>query len=91
LALSGRQLSGAKFSRQMPIGPYFADFVCRAERLVVEIDDRSHDLKWRGDAARTAWLEGQGYRVVRFTNVDVRDRLDGVLSVIAETLSSPGS
>ena len=88
LALSGRQLAGAKFCRQIPIGPYFADFICRARKLVIEIDDRSHDLRWREDMARTAYLEREGYRVIRFSNEDVRCRLDGVLHVIGEALQA---
>ncbi|MGA8584464.1 MAG: DUF559 domain-containing protein [Roseiarcus sp.] len=52
-ALRGRGLDGLKFVRQEPIGPYFADFVCRDKRLVVEIDGATHstDEDLRGDSA----------------------------------------
>jgi very-short-patch-repair endonuclease len=66
-----RSQLGAKFSRQMPLGPYFADFLCRELRLVVEIDGFSHDLRPDHDAARDRWLHGEGYRVLRFTNAEV--------------------
>ena len=89
-ALSRRQLSGAEFCRQMPIGPYFADFLCRAHKLVVEIDDSSHDLRRREDMARTAYLEGAGYRVIRIPDADVRDRLDAVLQAIGAVLAARG-
>ena len=84
--LAGSRL-GAKFCRQMPIGPYFADFLCRKERLIVEIDGWSHDVRPERDAARDAYLEGTGYRVVRFTNADVRDNLEGVVEVIRQALA----
>jgi len=84
--LSARRLNGYKFSRQMPLGPYIVDFLCRESRLIVEIDGYSHDLRVAFDAARTCWLEQQGYVVVRFSNADVRDRLEGVLLQISDAL-----
>ena len=81
------QLNGHKFSRQMPIGPYFADFVCRSVKLVVEIDGSSHGLRLEYDQARTEFIEAQGYRVVRFTNGDVMQNLEGVLVVIGQVLA----
>ena len=83
-ALRGRGLGGVKFVRQEPIGPYFADFVCRDEKLVVEIDGATHstEAELRNDARRTEFLCAHGYRVVRFTNEDVYRNLDGVLETI---------
>lgn len=59
---------GAPFRRQMPIGPYFADFACPSARLIVEIDGRAHNDPEQGerDKTRQAWLERQGWRVLRF-------------------------
>ena len=59
-ALRGRGLDGLKFVRQEPIGPYFADFVCRDKRLVVEIDGATHstDEELRRDSRRTEFLAG---------------------------------
>jgi hypothetical protein len=71
----------------MPIGPYFADFACFAERVVVELDGGQHADAARYDEARTRFIDAQGYRVLRFWNNDVLSNTDGVLERIAETLS----
>ncbi|MDC7784500.1 DUF559 domain-containing protein [Rhodoplanes sp. TEM] len=77
--------------RQAPIGPYFADFACHAARLVIELDGGQHaaDANATHDVTRTAYLEAQGYRVLRFWNNDVLANVDGVLEVIATALD-PG-
>src|SRR4051812_7759286 len=64
---------GPAFRRQLPIGPYVVDFACPAIRLVVELDGRTHeDAEARGrDATRQAWLEREGWRVIRFTDAAV--------------------
>ena len=79
--LRARQLGGAKFRRQTPIGPYIVDFVSFEHRLVVEIDGGQHNASERGqhDLKRTAWLEAQGFRVLRFWNNQVLANLEGVL------------
>ena len=84
-ALKNRQ-TGAKFSRQIAIGPYFADFVCRMQKLIIEVDGPSHEMTHEHDARRTTFLEQQGYRIVRVNNHDVRDTLDDVIALIAEAL-----
>jgi very-short-patch-repair endonuclease len=86
--LRNRQLNGFKFSRQEPIGPYIADFVCRAKRLIIEIDGVTHDTpeELAHDAARTAYLVGQGYRVIRFRNEDIFGDLGPVLEKIVLNL-----
>ncbi len=71
----------------MPVGPYFADFICRSARLVVEIDGPSHDVRVAYDEARTKLIEAQGYRVLRFTNEDVLQNLEGVLMMIGQVLA----
>jgi very-short-patch-repair endonuclease len=81
--LSRRQLEGFKFSRQMPIGPYICDFLCRERLLVVEVDGGQH-AESRRDAVRTAHLEGEGYQILRFWNNDVLGNVEGVLQVIVE-------
>src|SRR3546814_6016542 len=65
--LSGRKISGWKFSRQMPVGPYFADFLCREAQLVIELDGYSHDIRQAYDERRDHLLSEHGYRVFRFT------------------------
>jgi very-short-patch-repair endonuclease len=86
--LRNRQLNGAKFRRQQPIGPFIADFVCQERRLIVEADGGQH-AENVSDARRTAFLEGVGYRVLRFWNNDILTNLDGVAQVIANALSTP--
>ena len=86
-ALRAKRFSSAKFTRQVPIGPYVADFAARTARLIVEIDGGQHTPV--ADAARTAFLERQGYRVIRFWNNDVLSNLEGVLIRIGEVLKDP--
>lgn len=78
-----------KWRRQMPIGPYFADFACFAEKLVVELDGSQHASTVEYDQARSRFLKVSGYRVLRFWNNDVFSNIDGVLQAIASELSSP--
>lgn len=73
---------GAKFSRQMPVGPYFADFLCRELRLVVECDGISHDRSHAADAQRDAGMRAEGYTVLRFTNAEVLGNVEGVVMAI---------
>ena len=88
LYLSASQLNGYKFSRQIPIGPFICDFVCRAVKLVVEIDGHSHDNAAEYDSQRSEYLHGLGYQVIRFTNEEVFGNLEGVLISISETLAT---
>ena len=78
--LRSRQLDGAKFTRQFPIGDHIADFACRAAQLVIELDGGQHGGP--ADAARTLEIERFGYRVIRFWNHDVLANTDGVLEAI---------
>jgi very-short-patch-repair endonuclease len=84
--LQNRQLNGAKFVRQEPIGPYFADFACRKSKLIIEIDGPTHENKDDYDAQRTARLNALGYRVIRFSNDDIFGDLGPVLDEIARHL-----
>ncbi len=77
-----RSRTGAKFSRQMPVGPFFADFLCRELQLVVEIDGHSHDVAPERDASRDAWMAEHGLTVLRFTNADVLRNVEGVATAI---------
>jgi very-short-patch-repair endonuclease len=88
--LRADQLYGAKFRRQVVIGPYIADFACRTPvMLVVELDGDTHATQQEYDAERTRCLESRGYRVLRFTNHEVMSNIDGVLTAIAEILPPP--
>ena len=86
--LRNRQLGGCKFVRQAAIGPYFADFLCRERRLIVEVDGATHasDAEVAADAARTAELEHFGYRVCRVASGDVERNIDGVLELLLHEL-----
>ena len=79
-SLSRSQLGGFKFRRQAVIGTFICDFACPLVRLAVEVDGVTHSSE--KDAARDAALAGYGYRVLHFTNEEVRDNLDGVLTAI---------
>jgi very-short-patch-repair endonuclease len=85
--LSGRKIGGWKFSRQMPVGPYFADFLCREAQLIVELDGYSHDMRQAHDNRRDQWLAQNGYRIMRFTNENVMGNLEGVVSEIERSLA----
>ena len=81
------------FRRQAPIGRYFADFACHAQRLVIEIDGGVHerlaDVQLR-DVERQRWLEGEGYRVVRFTDRQVRGDVYGCAEAVKALLLDGG-
>ncbi|MEW5985826.1 MAG: DUF559 domain-containing protein [Chloroflexota bacterium] len=80
--LRDRRLGGYKFRRQHPIGRFIADFFYAEVRLVVELDGRSHDLQLEYDEERTAWLQANGYHVLRFTNQMVTQDLGTVARAI---------
>ena len=82
--LRARQLDGAKFTRQFPIGPHVTDFACRDARLAIELDGGQHTPE--ADAPRTAAIEAFGYRIIRFWNNDVLQNTEGVLEVIRREL-----
>ena len=70
-----------KFTRQLPIGPYFADFACREARLVLEIDGGQHSGSDR-DVRRDAFLRAQGWRVLRLWNSDVLGNPEGAVGAV---------
>ncbi len=82
-----RSQLGAKFSRQMPVGPYFADFLCRALKLVIELDGHSHDVAPQRDEVRDHEMEQAGYTVLRFTNAEVQRNVEGVVAAISEAVA----
>ena len=82
-----RSALGAKFSRQMPVGPYFADFVCRELKLVIELDGFSHDVQPERDAARDADLRDHGYTVLHFANEGVLRDPEAVATAIQQKVA----
>ncbi|MCD7097968.1 DUF559 domain-containing protein [Stenotrophomonas sp. MMGLT7] len=85
--LRGRQLEGFKFRRQHPVPPYVADFCCEEARLIIELDGSRHSESV--DAARTRFLEIQGWRVVRFWSHDVLSATESVIEAIRQALVAP--
>jgi BirA family biotin operon repressor/biotin-[acetyl-CoA-carboxylase] ligase len=93
-ALRGSRVDGMKFRRQVPIGPYIADFLCFQHRLIAELDGPPHDDAERKnrDLVRDEWLRAQGYRVLRFSNDLVNGGGDIVVDKIrAAIANAPGS
>lgn len=84
--LRRKQLGPHRFRRQVPLGPYIADFVCLDARLIIEVDGGQHADLVVEDYERTMWLESQDFRVLRFWNNDVLGNIDGVLETIVEIL-----
>ena len=91
-AVRSRRFNGLKFKRQMAIGPFIADFCCFEHRLIVELDGEPHETAEAKakDAARTAFLRREGYRVLRFPNERVLGNLEFVLREIVEVLGLAG-
>jgi very-short-patch-repair endonuclease len=87
--LRGSRFEGAKFRRQVPIDRYVVDFYCHAAKLVVELDGKQHEWFADYDSGRTEILERLGVRVIRFTNNEVCDDLDGVLARVGAELRLP--
>jgi len=85
--LRDRRLNGAKFRRQVPIGNYIVDFVCQEAKLIVELDGGQHADQVEYDTARSKWLAGVGYRVLRFWNNDLTENEEGVLTAIFNELN----
>lgn len=86
--LRARQLTGIKFRRQHPIGPYVLDFHCAEAHLAVEVDGSQHLelIAINQDQARTKFLENKSIKVIRFWNHEVLENLDAVLESIIFTL-----
>jgi very-short-patch-repair endonuclease len=82
-------MNGSHFRRQVPIGPYVADFCCLRARLIIEVDGNQHgyDKHIVRDRERTAYLASQGFTVLRFSNLEVRTAIEGVLEAIHAELT----
>lgn len=83
--LRNRLLNGYKFTRQVPLGPYIADFLCRSRKLVVELDGSQH-AGLESDLIRTAWMNRNGYSVLRFWNEEILRERRAVLETILAAL-----
>lgn len=85
--LRNKQL-GYKFRRQVSIGSYVVDFYCPKVKLAIEIDGNSHyePKAITYDKIRTEWINYLGIRIIRFTNQEVYDNADDIVSIIKNSL-----
>lgn len=86
-----RQLNGARFRRQRPIGPYILDFVCLEKKIAIELDGGQHSQSRAYDKARDTWLRNQGFVVLRFWNHEIFTELETVKQVIWRILAETPS
>jgi very-short-patch-repair endonuclease len=85
--LRHNRLNGFQFRRQQIINPYIVDFYCHAKSLVIEVDGDIHDLQQDYDTERSKYLTTCGFRMLRVTNDDVKEKLETVLQKILEACS----
>jgi very-short-patch-repair endonuclease len=88
--LRNRRMNGYKFRRQVPIGNYIVDFLCKEKRLIIELDGSQHNLHKEYDQQRTVYLASQGYRVERYWNNQVFQEGEAVLEDILRQLEVSG-
>ena len=88
--LRAKRLNGIKFIRQNPRAGAIVDFVARSHKVIIEVDGDTHgsDEAIAHDAQRTARLERQGYRVIRFSNAEVMGNEEAVLAAISDALAA---
>lgn len=84
-----RKLDGHKFRRQYLIGPFIVDFVRVEKRLIVELDGVLHANRPSYDKERDEFLEGEGYRVMRFRNEEFLDDVAAAMTIIRRELDAP--
>jgi len=87
--IRNKQIGGMQFYRQKPIGNYIVDFFCSKVKLIIEIDggqhyERKNELR---DGVRTDYLISQGFKVLRFTNLDILKNIDNVVNKIASEIN----
>lgn len=90
IQLRAARFQGIKFRRQKVIGNYIADFAANDPKLVIELDGGTHAERADYDTERTRFLEAEGYRVIRFSNLDVMGNMDGILVRLGELIDDMG-
>ena len=83
--LRAHRFAGHKFKRQVPIDHYIADFLCAAAKLIVEAEGSHHGGP--ADTRRDAYLNAQGFRILRFWNNEIFDSQGAVADRILDALS----
>lgn len=88
--LRERKPWGFHFRKQVPLGPFVADFVLFASKLVIELDGETHSTpeQLAHDNRRTAWLSGNGFTVMRFSNHEIMSSLNDVAQTILNTVET---
>lgn len=88
--LRNKQLQGSRFRRQYSIAQFIVDFYCPTAKLAIEIDGETHisEDQENYDKKRQKFIESQGIKVIRFTNSDVYENLEGVIEKIGECLKN---
>ena len=86
--LRTRRLRGLKFRRQVPLGPFIADFFCPEAHLVIELDGESHEGKEGYDEWRTRFLGEHNYHVLRLSNEEVIESMEDVLKKIVASIDA---
>lgn len=84
--LRAGRLNGYKFRRQQPMGNYIVDFVCVTPKLIIEADGGQHAEQAEYDQARSLYLNGLGFTVLRFWNDEILRQTDEVLAEILRVL-----
>ncbi len=84
--LRAMRADGIHFRRQHAIGKFVADFCAPRQNLVIELDGSQHLEQHERDEERTAFLESQGYRVLRFWNNNVMNDIGTVINLIKDCL-----
>ncbi len=88
--LKGRKMLGYQFMRQKPITNYIVDFYCSKLKLVIEIDGSSHYGKEEKDKIRQKEIEQQGLSFLRFDDLDIKFKMEEVLSEIKKWIEEHG-
>ena len=87
--LKNKQFHNFKFKRQFPIGNYIVDFVCKEQKIIIELDGGQHNepehIKY--DKERTSFLESKGYKVIRFWNNEIYENINGVILKLEQELN----
>ena len=86
--MRNRQLKGKQVYRQKIIGDYIVDFYCPNAKLIIEVDGGQHYTEegLRKDKIRDAYIEKQGFKVIRFSDVDVLSNIESVIETIYENM-----
>ncbi len=80
--LRKKNISGARFRKQAPIGNYIADFACHNPKLIIELDGGGHALQQNYDKKRDDWLRKEGFYILRFWNNEITENIENVLEII---------